>query len=178
MRYYLLMSLFFGFITILQTFSISLGVGSSTLAILNFFAAIADGSIDETERRMMGIVYVVLRVAMVTILVTTLLLITREFGPGGLTALTAFSFSQLLVLFVLYLNALLMTAHLVPSTFGPAIQAGSWYALGTLSALQIVGVTNFTFLQFLLGYLAWIVLAIGIVNGAMVLMRAKRERAQ
>jgi hypothetical protein len=72
------MTAFIVLITILQTFSISLGVGSSTLAIINFFVAIADSKIDETERIMMGVVYTVLKVAMVLILTTTIILISYD----------------------------------------------------------------------------------------------------
>jgi len=169
------MTLFWSLITILKVFSISLGVGSSTLAITNFFVAIADGTIDETERRMMGVVYVVLRVAMVLILLTTVMLLCLEYGSTGLASMSAFSLSQIIVLFVLYLNALLMTAHLVPTTVGPAFQAGSWYTLGTLTALQVLGATGFSLMQFLLAYAAWLILAIGIVNGIMAALRYKRK---
>lgn len=164
-------------VAIVQSFAISLGVGSSTLAILNFFTAIADGTIDPTERRMMGIVYKVLRVAMGLIMVTTLFLIFSQQG-NNLNGLSAFSLGQITALAVLFLNATLMTLHIMPSTFGPAIQAGSWYTLGTLAALQSLQLTDFSYLEFLLGYLAWIVLAIGVVNGAMELMKAKREANQ
>lgn len=173
--YHAPMTAFITVVSILQSFSISLGVGSSTLAIVNFFAAIADGVIDETERRMMGIVYVVLRIAMGVILVTTVLLLSAEYSSLGLTNMSAFAFAQLLAIITLFVNAMLMTAHLVPSTFGPAIQAGSWYTLGTLMALKTLGLTEFTFLQFFLGYIAWIVLAIAIVNGVMAVLKEKKR---
>ncbi len=156
---------------ILQSFAISLGVGSSTLAIVNFFAAIADGTIDETERRMMGIVYVVLRVAMLLILMTTLSIVGLEYYLGGGAAIRSVIYAQLVALSVLFINAVLMTAHLVPSTFGPAIQAGSWYTLGTLVPLAALGYTDFALWQFLLAYVTWIVLAIGIVNGVMAVLK-------
>ncbi len=171
--------MFLTIVAIVQSLSISLGVGSSTLAIINFFAAIADGTIDATERRMMGIVYVVLRVAMGLILASTMLLVAVDYSAVGLAGLSAFTYGQLFALFVLYLNAMLMTAHLMPSTYGPAIQAGSWYTLGGLLAIQLQGADNFTFMQFMLGYLTWIVLAVGIVNGIMAIQKAKRtEKAQ
>ncbi|MCA9354424.1 MAG: hypothetical protein KC877_02805 [Candidatus Kaiserbacteria bacterium] len=172
------MTFFLVFVSILQSIGISLGVGASTLAIANFFAAIADGEIDDTERRMMGIVYIVLRVAMVTILVTTIFLLASEYSVTGLLNMSAFSYAALLTIFVLFTNAMLMTAHLIPSTFGPAIQAGNWYTLGILSALQSIGLTDFTLTHFLMGYVTWLILAIGIVNGMMALMKgiwAKRK---
>ena len=162
---------------IFQSIFISLGVGSSTLAICNFFAAIADGTIDETERNMMGIVYVVLRVAMAGILLTTILLQLPTMIINGLTSLNVIMLSQWIILLVLYGNAILMTKHIMPSTFGPGIQAGSWYALGILTALVLQGVTGFTLWQFLLGYLALVVLAVAGVNGMMAHLRQQKQSA-
>jgi hypothetical protein len=160
---------------VFQSIFISLGVGSSTLAIINFFAAIADGTIDETERRMMGIVYVVLRVAMVGILLSTIVLHTPAIIALGVAGMTALMWGQWLVLLVLYSNAILMTKHLMPSTFGPGIQAGSWYTLGIMMALALQGVTQYTIIQFALGYLAVLVLAVGAVNGVMAYLRAIKQ---
>lgn len=168
------MTFFLAIVTIIQSFSISLGVGSSTLAIINFFSAIADGKIDETERRMMSIVYIVLRVAMVFILISTSMLVVYEYSITGLANLSGFSYAQSFALFVLFINAMLMTLRIMPSNFGPAIQAGSWYTLGTLSALQILHYTDFTFGQFLAGYLVWVILAVGIVNGIMTTLKSRK----
>ncbi|MEK7638901.1 MAG: hypothetical protein AAB388_01935 [Patescibacteria group bacterium] len=171
------MTMFLTLVAIIQSFAISLGVGSSTLAITNFFVAIADGKIDETERKMMGVVYVVLRVAMVLILGTTVLLVGNTWATVGISGLSAFTWGQIIPLVVLYVNAVLMTAHLMPSTFGPALQAGSWYTLGTLSALAILDMTGFTLMQFLLGYIAWLVLAVAIVNGLMAVLKARKTKS-
>lgn len=170
------MTIFITLVTILQSFSIALGVGSSTLAIINFFVAIADGTIDDTERRMMGVVYVVLRVAMIAILVTSLLLLAYHGTSTGILNMSGFAYAQMLALFVLFINAMLMTAHLMPSTFGPALQAGSWYTLGTLSALSVVGIVNFTFTHFIMAYVTWLILAVGIVNGIMAIQKSKRKQ--
>jgi hypothetical protein len=159
--------MFITLVAIVQSLSVSLGVGSSTLAIINFFVAVADGKIDETERKMMGIVYIALRVAMVAILVTTLGLVALEFFYDGAVSLTPFDIAQLFTLSVLFINAILMTMRLMPSTLGPAIQAGSWYTLGALIALKLQGMTDFTFVGFFIAFLIWIVVAIGIVNGIM-----------
>ncbi len=166
------MTFFIVLITILQSFSISLGVGSSTLAIINFFVAISDGKIDETERKMMGVTYIILRVSMVLILVTSVILLAYQ---NSTPSLPPFAWAQLLTLIVLFVNAMLMTARLMPSTFGPALQAGSWYTLGTLLPLQFLGLTEFTFTQFLMAYVTWLILATGIVNGIMAILKSKRE---
>ena len=167
------MTLFITSVAILQSLFISLGVGSSTLAIVNFFVAIADGKIDKTERKMMGVVYIALRVAMVGILVTTLGLISLEFLVSGAVSLTPFDIAQLFTLCVLFINATLMTLRLMPSTFGPALQAGSWYTLGALIALRLQGITDFTYVQFFLAYVTWLVLAVGIVNGIMSVLKKR-----
>jgi hypothetical protein len=169
------MTFLLGTLAIIQGYAISLGVGASTLAILNFFVAIADGKIDDTERRMMGVVYVVLRVAMVVILLSTLALLHLQFVYNGLNSITMLQWGQVIALAILFFNAALMTAHIMPSTFGPAIQAGNWYALGFLASLKALGVVNFSALEFFLAYITWLVLAVGIVNGTMALMKAKRH---
>jgi len=164
------------FVTIIQSMAISLGVGSSTLAILNFFAAIKDGLIDESERNLMGIVYIVLRVAMVLILVTTAvqaLLVYSDVGVGYFTTLALAAWTLTAVLFI---NAFLMTKRIMPSTFGPAIQAGSWYTFGLVAALISVQRTEFVYWQFLLGYLTMVTLAVAIVNAAMAYSKPRKER--
>lgn len=166
------MELLLLFTAVAQSFAISLGVGSSTLAIVNFFVAIADGKIDDTERKMMGVVYVVLRVAMVIILATTAIVAGTAYLTDSVSLVT---WIQLLVVGVLFLNAVLMTVHVMPSTFGPAIQAGSWYTLGTVTALATVGALGFSFTTFVVSYITWLVLATGIVNGIMAWLRAERH---
>ena len=160
---------------IVQSMAVSLGVGSSTLAVINFFVAIADGKIDETERKMMGIVYVVLRMAMVAIAITTGLIVGNSIFQGGLVALTTYTAAQITLIIVLFANSLLMTVRLMPSTFGPAIQAGSWYTLGILAALVPLGLAYFSYIQFLLGYSAILTLAIAIINAEMAFLKGKRQ---
>jgi len=172
-RYYYAMTTISLLIAVLQSISVSLGVGSSTLAITNFFVAIADGTIDAQERRMMGVVYIVLRVAMVLILITTVALVAISTTTTPYQELPAATYAQLLVIFVLFANALLMTAHIMSSTLGPAFQAGSWYTLGVIIALQGLGVTSYSFFQFLLCYIAALFLAVGIVNGVMAILKAR-----
>ena len=163
-------------IALLQTIAVSLGVGSSTLAIINFFVAIADGKIDENERRMMGVVYTVLRVAMVLIAVTAVLIALIEFMEIGTAYLTPFVLAVWTLIGMLFLNAILMTKKIMPSNFGPSIQAGTWYTLGIVTALRQFDLTNFTYLQFILGYVAVVALATAIVNGMMGYLKKKRAQ--
>lgn len=169
------MIFFVSTLAIVQSFAISLGVGSSTLAILNFFVAIKDGKIDESERRLMGVGYLVLRIAMVAILLTTLCLMQIQYVYQGAASFSVLEWGQLFTLVVLFLNAGLMTAHMIPSNFGPAIQAGNWYTLGFLAALKPILQVNLSWLQFGLLYLTWIVLTIAAVNLVMAWMKAHRH---
>ncbi len=150
---------------ILQSFSISLGVGASTLAITNFFVAISDGKIDESERKMMGIVYVVLRIAMVLILLSTAAL--AYIASGDTLPLEKLFAAEFTIVAVLFINAILMTARLMPSKFGPSIQAGSWYTFGALLPLTALGLATFSYTAFLIGYITFLVLVTLLVNGIM-----------
>jgi hypothetical protein len=160
--------------TILQSVAVSLGVGSSTLAITNFFVAIADGQIDENERRMMGVVYVVLRIAMVLILLTTSVLTAIGYSVHGMEYFTPLVVGFWVLIAVLFGNATLMTKHIMPSTIGPALQASAWYTMGTVIALASIGFSHFTLPIFLLSYACAIALAISIVNGIMAAIKAHK----
>jgi hypothetical protein len=148
---------------ILQSIFISLGVGSSTLAILNFFSAISDGNIDQTERRMMGIVYFILRVSMVGILFTTVTLLAPTIAEGA-SQLANVSIAQLIIIAVLFANSALMTMRKMPAKYGPGIQAGSWYTLGIIAALQLQGMVDFAVMDFIIGHVLVMVIAVVGVN--------------
>lgn len=166
------MTLVLIFVSIINSISVSLGVGASTVTLTHFFVAIADGTIDEAERRMLGVAYIILRVAMFLILLTTLPLLYAEYTTNHLST---FSYSQLIVMGLLFLNAILMSFRIIPSTIGPAIQAGSWYALGILFALRSLTLTNFSLLSFLMGYVTWLVFAIGFVNAIMSVLKSRKK---
>jgi hypothetical protein len=166
------------FVAVIFSFATSLGVGSSTIAIANFFVAIADGRIEPDERKMMGVVYIILRVAMVALFITLSILTAYNTYHLGAAAFTPLLFAQWTVLAVLYGNAILMTLRIMPSTFGPAIQAGSWYTLGTMAALLPLGMATFTYGQFVLGYIVMIVMATGLVNGLMAVLKSAKEKRE
>ncbi len=160
---------------VIQSMGISLGVGSSTLAILNFFHAIADGKINESERNFMGITYIVLRVAMGIILVSSLILAIIGFLNVGAGYFSGYVTAQAILVAVLFLNAFLMTIRVMPSTFGPAIQASSWYSLGFMLALTTQGIKEVNILVFLFAYATFIFFAISLINSVMAYLKDKRE---
>lgn len=157
------MELIFILSSIIQSIAISLGVGCSTVAIVNFFVAISDGEIDASERRMMAVTYTLLRIAMVVIFLSTLVMsyISVFLNGSNLTAtLTVALWTLILVLFV---NAILMTKHLIPSTIGPGIQASAWYTLGITTALPAYYVAQASLLTFFVWYLAFTTAAVLLV---------------
>ncbi len=163
--------------SIAQIIGISLGLGSSTLAVASFMKAISDGTIDQSERGMLGVIYIVLRIAMVTILASTLALAFIGYGTTGLEHFTPYVIAQFILTAVLYLNATLMTFRLMPSTFGPAIQAGSWYLLAFGMALAAVGLADFTLTTFVIAYLIELIFAFLVINGIMKYLKARRTTA-
>lgn len=154
--------------------SIGLGVGCSTVAISSFFVAIADGNISPEERKMLGVVYILLRVAMVLILLTTGILFFMMPLAGSIMTSLTFLMTRFVLVACLFTNAILMTKHIIPSSFGPAIQAGTWYTLGITTALVPLGLASFSLFEFIVGYLAALALAVTIVNGVMGHLKHKK----
>ena len=159
---------------ILQTMGISLGVGTSTMAVTLFFLAIKDGEISRDERAYLGITYFVLRVAMTIILISTILIAIIG-GASGLDIFSAYFAAQTLLVAVLFINAFLMTMHIMPSTFGPAIQASSWYSLGIMAAMYGQGFTNINLLIFFFAYATFIFFAVSFINAMMAYLKELRE---
>lgn len=159
---------------VLQTMGISLGVGASTMAITLFFLAIRDGVISRDERAYLGVVYVVLRVAMGVILGTSLLITTLG-SQTPVEIFTSYFTAQTFLVCVLFVNAFLMTIHIMPSTFGPAIQASSWYTLGIMAAMYGQGITEVNPYVFLFAYLTLVFFAVSFINAMMAYLKEKRE---
>ncbi len=160
----------------IKGFATSLGVGSSTIAIANFFVAIKDGTISKEERNLMQVVYVVLRVAMALILISTLGILGLRLLENDLEALTSRNLVQVILLFVLYTNAILMTMRIMPSKFGPAIQAGTWYTLGFVVLFLPQVAADFTVTTFVLSYLAFLLFVILLVNGIMKWLKSRNQQ--
>ena len=134
-----------------QSIGVSLGIGGSVLAVTNFFVALSDGHIDTTERKMMGIVYIILRIAMTLILFTTGLLTFLQYKIYGLVYFTPFVVGFWILIFILFINAILMTLKIMPYNFGPALQAATWFSLGIMLALFSLNLYLFSFIQLVLG---------------------------
>jgi hypothetical protein len=168
------MEIIFNFVEIIGSIGISLGVGASTIAIVSFFVALSDGGISVDERKMLGVVYIMLRVAMGIILFTSLLTSLTHFSSGFVGHFTPFITAKWILIGVLFSNAMLMTKHIMPPTIGPALQAGTWYTLGIITALIPLGLAQFSLIEFFVGYAAALSLSIAVVNTVMGILKAKK----
>lgn len=152
------MELITALMIIFYNIGISLGVGASSIVIAAFIVALWDKTISKDERSMLGVIYLTLRIAMATILVsvTYLSLVLPSFSTV---------IPQLFLLIaVLYFNAILMTKHWIPSKVGPPLQAATWYTLGTLVTVDLFSLYVVTWVNFALLYISFIVAGILIVN--------------
>ncbi len=162
------MELIFGLLVAWFMSSVAIGVGASTLAIASFLVALSDGQIDQSERRMMGVIYFALRVAMVMISVS--LLAIGLLFPGSIQSSTFLW----VLLFALIANAILMTYHWISFKIGPAFQAATWYTVGFMMSIEAFSLLPLTWSMFLTLYVIDIFVAILVVNILMHITAQKR----
>ncbi len=169
----------FSILEVLSAIALSLGVGSSTFALIFHFMGMRSPTARTAGKPYQHVVYIVLRVAMALVLLAEIGKVVL-YIQNGLTVETLRTAHPLLFLWtligMLYANAILMTLHRMPMRLGPAIQATSWYALGVLTALPAV---TFTYLPLLLTYLGGIVVMaviIELITQRIVQKVAKKQR--
>jgi hypothetical protein len=119
-------------IDFIYTIGLTLGVGSSTFALIFFIRSLEDGVVDASERRFMRSVYVVLRIGMT---LTCLALVGSIILEHAISYLQGI---QLILLAIITLNAILMSQKIMPMRFGPVLAGGSWYSLFIVSKTTIV----------------------------------------
>lgn len=170
--YYIGMDLVLIGLVLVHSSAIALGVGASTIAIAGFLTAIADNTFDESERRIMGVVYFSLRVAMALIVLFSLLIMWLHPDFFGW-----FTVPLWIMTAVLFLNAFLMTKHWISTKLGPAIQAGTWYTLGFIITIYVFKLSVLTLMEFIYFFIIDLVLAIAIVNGCIQYLSWRRKKA-
>lgn len=161
------------FIAFIQSFGVSIGVGCSTVAILNFLVAVQDGVVDESEKRLMRIVYFVLRISMGVILLTMFVQGLMLISAYGTYYFNPFVVAGWFTILLLYVNAILMTRKLMPRSIGPSLQVASWYTLAVLYFLSTVNLIYFTYLQFFAGFALVLLIAMLTVNGSMAYLKLR-----
>ena len=144
---------------ILNASAINLGVGSSTLAITSFLVALNDKKIDASERRMLGVIYILLRIAMIMILLTTLFIVWQR--PSLFGNQTQFLYT---LIAILYINAFCMTKHWISMKIGPALQAATWYTLGFIVSIHMFALYTITISNFIVLYFIDTVIALAVLQ--------------
>jgi FAD/FMN-containing dehydrogenase len=131
------------------TVGLTLGVGSSTFALIFFIRALQDGVIDASEKRFMHTVYTVLRIGMVLIFVGLI-------GSAFLDTISLQLGLQLALLSIITINAILMTKRIMSMRFGPILAGGSWYSLFLVTQTSIaslgVVVSGVAYILFLIAF--------------------------
>jgi hypothetical protein len=127
---------------------LTLGVGSSTFALIFYIRGLEDGTIDPSEKRFMHTVYVMLRVGMALIALGLLATLAT-----GQSLPPAQYMMQWTLLAVITGNAILMQKHVIPMKIGPVLAGGSWYSLFLVTSLPFATVQYIELLAYYGGFL-------------------------
>ncbi|MBX9906415.1 hypothetical protein K2X96_00785 [Patescibacteria group bacterium] len=129
------MEYIFMIVPVVYKLALTLGIGSSTFALIFFIQSKQDGIVDETERRFLRTVITVMRVGMVGI-VASLLFYTYAFWNSAVNLFADPIFlMESTIMTVIILNAILMQFRVMPMWLGPAIAGASWYSLFFLTSV-------------------------------------------
>ena len=140
---------------LLQQLGMTLGVGSSTFALMFYIVGASDGVIDASERRFMHAVYTTLRIGLFLILISGMAITAAHYFAGDLATVAspAYLFKWLL-LFIIIANAVLMDRHILPAQIGGVVAGGSWYALFIIHTLA----PEVVWASLLILYALWLVI--------------------
>lgn len=135
--------------------AVGLCLGTSTVVMTMYFYLVAKGKTESAEKKIMHILYTILRVGMVLAIVTEVTCILYHYhvdnflywtdNPELLMRLTIFS--------VIIVNAFAMQHHKITMWLGPVFAGGSWYAYFFFSVWIE---THATYSVLLVGYLIWL----------------------
>ncbi len=150
------------FLTLLQQIGISLAIGSSTFALIFYFKSIRDGRIDDSERSFMHTVYLVLRIGLVTIVISELLSVFAWYDVGSVERIVNATFwFKWTLLAIIVGNALLMDTQMMPMWLGPGIAGGSWYMFVIAHTLRPLEAHYFTWIFY---YLVFVILFVAFLH--------------
>lgn len=155
------------FVAIVFSLGLTLGVGSSTFALIFFIKALRDGVMDQTERSFLHVVFTVLRIGMLLIAV----------GLGGFLLFDAIPeptayVVECALLGIIVVNAILMDKRIMPMRFGPIIAGGSWYSMFFATKLPVYA---YSYMTLALAYIAFLVafyFVFHAIKGALVAPKA------
>ena len=154
------MSILF-FVNLFHQFAVGLSVGASTFALIFYYYVVAQGSTLPEQRKLMHIVYFVLRVGMVLIVFSEFFVFQYSYQVNNYLYWmhNPEVFMRLTIFLVIVVNAILMHKRLISMWFGPAIAGASWYAYLFFSVFVDIRWVEFDlgYSVLFIGYLAWLV---------------------
>ncbi len=156
-----------------RTYTVGLCLGVSTIVLTFYFVFVAKGQAVPAEKRMMHIVFTVLRIGMILVVLSELTSLLYNYHVQNVTYWTENPefFMRLTVFAVIVANALAMEFRKISMWLGPVFAGGSWYAYFFFSVWIETG-SNYSTL--LLGYLAWLIV-FGVVLTALRLVLTRRQ---
>ncbi len=149
-------------VNLFHQYAVGLSVGASTFAMVFYYYVVSQGETHPEQRKMMHIVYFILRIGMMLIVLSEFVIFQYNYqvnnylywtaNPEVLMRLTIFS--------VIVINAVLMHKRLISMWIGPALAGGSWYAFFFMSVFVDIRWVEFgyDYPTLLLGYLSWLVI--------------------
>lgn len=154
-------------IDILFSLGLTLGVGSSTFALIFFIKSLSDGVMDDTERSFLRVVFTVLRIGMVLIAagLAGFLILGVVVEPTVFLLLCA-------LLFIIVLNAVLMDRRIMPMKYGPILAGGSWYSLFLVTKLPVYAYSYTTLIVAYIIFLMVFYFVFNAIKGAVAAPKA------
>ncbi len=155
--------------------AVGLCLGTSTVIMTLYYYLVAKGHTEAAEKRILHILYAILRVGMVLALLTEATCLIYHYhidnfiywtdNPELLMRLTLFG--------VIVANAFAMQYHRISMWLGPVFAGGSWYAYFFFS---IWIETESTYPVLFVGYLLWLGIAFLILAALRLFLTRKQKR--
>jgi hypothetical protein len=154
--------------------AVGLCLGTSTVVMTLYFFLVAKGRTESAEKRVMHILYTILRVGMALALITEGTCLIYHYhidnfiywtdNPELLMRLTIFS--------VILINAIAMQYHKISMWLGPVFAGGSWYAYFFFSVWIE---TESTYPVLFVGYLIWLTIVFFILAALRLFLTRKQK---
>jgi hypothetical protein len=148
---------FYTLLVIAHLFGAALGLGGATFIEVFLNKALRDGTVDPTEKLFLTTTYQVLRVGLVTSLITGIAFVVYYFVNDQVFRMTNGVFiAKMFVIFILVGNAVLLHLHKMKLWWGSTLSFMSWYFaffLGTFLTHSV----RFGFWEIMVTYVIFVV---------------------
>lgn len=154
--------------------ALAVGVGASTLAIVNHIVSLNNGVVSNDEKTLMTANQMLLRTAMVLLFLSSLGLLAFATQNLGLGAYTPSLLATWILLFILYCVMVLASLRYLPEVIALSLQAVTWYMLSIVTTLSTYSVV-FTVTQFMTFYWLFVLVLLLGFSGLLAYYEGKRR---